>query len=142
MVKTRDIILRVFKDIDLSQEGDTHSLFDQVFHYLEEHEAVIRMVMLESLKKGSSSDTLFQIVDMYLGSEEELLETAKSLGILQREISMDQMRVTEFFTLFGPIIMLILLQDDWVEYYKMNKEDLHRQFSTALEQTHVRHHRG
>jgi len=142
LLQSEELILQLIRDFDFRSNQNTAEIFEQVFQYLSAHEDVIRLIMLETLKKGSSQSFLFDFVNLYLGDQSRAYELMKShpdKPVVDLE-DMEQARVTEFFTLLGPVLLYILLKDDWMTFFQTDKEKMALQFVNALKLTHIQHH--
>jgi len=141
--ESRNLVMKLIREFGLSESENMDQLFDKIFRFLEENEALIRMIMLESFKRESRESFLFDFVDLYLGKDSHSFAMmAREAGLETDEsVDMGQIRVTEFFTLLGPVLLYILMRDNWVEYFKVDRELLSKQFIAALKLTHLSHHR-
>lgn len=142
LVQSEELILHLIRDFDFRGNQNSAEIFEQVFHYLAEHEDIIRLIMLETLKKESSQTFLFDFVNLYLGEDSRAYQMMKDHPDkpVSDSTDMEQARVTEFFTLLGPVLLYILLKDDWMKFYQMDKNQLAMQFVAALRETHIQHH--
>lgn len=144
LIQSEQLILQLIRDFDFRCSQNTAEIFEEVFQYLSAHEDVIRLIMLETLKKGSSQSFLFDFVNLYLGDESrayEIMKTHPDQPVVDLS-DMGQARVTEFFTLLGPVLLYILLKDDWMKFFQTDKEKMAQQFVNALQLTHIQHHQN
>lgn len=139
---SKDLFVELMSEFDFSDKSAYDGIFRKTFAYLEAHEQIIRLIMLETLKKGSSRDDLYEFVVFYLGEDRKTFdEMVSQVGIEVPEgLDMNMIRVTEFFTMIGPLLLFILLRDDWGNYFKLEREQLNRMFIRAMEETHVQQH--
>lgn len=139
---SKELFVALMGEFDFSDKSAYEGIFQRTFLYLEQHEQIIRLIMLETLKKGSSRDDLYDFVIFYLGEDRQTFnEMVGQVGMeVPPDIDMEMIRVTEFFTMIGPLLLYILLRDDWSRYFKLEKENLNRMFIRAMEETHVQQH--
>ena len=141
---TREHTLELMRGLSFSDETAVERLFEQVFAFLESQSDLLRLVFMESLKQGSrmKGTVLFRFLDMYFGTGlEDVLHMAQQYDIeVKQNADIGQIRVTEFFTMLAPVMLFIVLQDKWAEHYAVGKTELHQQFVTALQQTHIAYH--
>lgn len=141
---TREHTLEMMRGLSFTDERAVERLFEQVFAFLEEQSDLIRLIIMESLKKGSQLEgtVLFRFLDMYMGTGlEDVLHMAQQYDIeVKPKDDIGQIKVTEFFTMLAPVMLFIVLQDKWAEHYAVGKTELRRQFVTALQQTHIAYH--
>jgi len=77
----------------------------------------------EALKNDDEEPALFRVMDNYM---ELLLPSFVKVGVPVSSI--DELRVPAFFFGFAPLILFQLLRDKWVDYYKVDREDLKKEF--------------
>ena len=132
-----------FKEVDLRKESWTDELFLKSFSFLEERSDVLRLVMIESIKREPEGTHLFEFVDMILGEgPQSLIKFSEKFGVNFREISenLDQIRVTEFFTMLAPSILYLVFREKWEIFFKTNKDVFREQFISAVRMTHIASH--
>ena len=136
------VVMRFIREFDFQNMENTEEVFDKIFHFLQEHESLLRLILLETLKRNNEQPFLFDFLSLYLGGDQEdyRLLTGEIGLPEQADLDLDQIRVMEFFTLLGPVILFILLKEDWMEYFEMEKPRLTALFVKALKQTHIHHH--
>jgi len=85
---------------------------------------LLRVIVMESLKKGGQSQHLFSMVDLV--KDKELLSVLEENGTrvqLNKEIL-----VQRFFIGLIPIINFVIYFDDWKKHYNMSDEELKTAF--------------
>lgn len=115
-------------------------LFERSLEFMEQHEDLLRIVMMESLKKNTRSPMVLRGLDAWRGDHiKELLGTAADAGMDVGD-DLPQLLVTEFFTNSMPLIMFVLLNQHWEKHFGVSPESLRGQFIKAMLSTHIRHH--
>ena len=129
---------------DLRDPAQLQHVFDEVFTFQSAHSALLRLVLTESLKEGAGASAVMQLLSQLMGAlEQDRVPIAQSLNLAVRpdEDAM-QTLVTEFFTLYGPMILFIVLRDSWSEYFSIDSRELETRFAQAMRETHISRHLG
>ncbi len=150
--KSKDNILEVliqefsndFETLLEIAKNDSHDDKPKTMKYkLEEHYAefikknvdLIRILLIEALKKDMGSTLLFKTVEKLVNYDSEKIKVGNSYNRNERLI-------TEFFTSLMPIYSLFCFQEKWCEYFKINENELKQIFMDVYEQTHGAYHKN
>ncbi|MBN1649662.1 MAG: TetR/AcrR family transcriptional regulator [Spirochaetales bacterium] len=135
---------QVIGGLNLVQTDSLDAAFEAIFAFLEAREDLIRLVFTESLKKGSDDMALFEFVSMCIGEDRDSLADlmVAAASDIRKDLSLEEIRVTEFYTLFGPVILYLLLRGKWEAFFTVDRETLKKQFIAAISRTHVSYHHG
>jgi hypothetical protein len=145
----QDLVDRGIADLDLSRflpealEGDPNSfqeIFGEILGFFSRYRDIIRVVFMESLKRGGENRIL-QLVDVYY---DERIQTvvrdlqAKGTYIEENKV---QWIVTEFFTGMLPVIGYVLFREDLAERLGADSAALDGYFMQSIRDTHLPTHR-
>lgn len=90
---------------------------------------VLRVLLVESLKKGPSGNILLRLTDI-LGTDGDLHRFSQSRGM---DYTADQrLLIYKFFLGMIPAISLAVYYDDWIEHYGTSGEELEKGFIDML----------
>ena len=130
--------------VDMFGDESVRHVFGEVFSFLNAHSALLRIVLIESIKEKRRDNELLDMV-MSLVAEfrrnPEVLSRAMNLNLRPDETE-GQTLVTEFFTLFAPLMLFVVLADSWGSYFGVSRETLEQQFVRAIRETHIARHEG
>ncbi len=130
----------VDEDIELTEPESMNRVFEVYMQYLETRKDTLKIMLTESLKSGDETPPLFGFVEMPLNQEaDSIIESMKKKGYDIAD-QKDQIKVTEFFTNFMPIISYIVFKDKWCRFFGVSREHLKTMFFKAFEVTHIAHH--
>jgi AcrR family transcriptional regulator len=144
----QDLVDRGIADLDLSRflpealEGDPNSfqeIFGEILGFFSRYRDIIRVVFMESLKRGGENRIL-QLVDVYY---DERIQTvvrdlqAKGTYIEENKV---QWIVTEFFTGMLPVIGYVLFREDLAEHLGSDSAALDGYFMQSIRDTHLPTH--
>jgi AcrR family transcriptional regulator len=102
--------------------------------FLEEHEDVIRIISMESLKKPSSKAHLtFKFLEILMQAIEE---EQHNVGRVLTQNEKAQRMVAEFFTSMIPVSLFFCLRGAWSEYFQVDQNTLTQQFIKAHDATY------
>lgn len=142
--QAQGLIMEKIKGLRFEETARVDELFEAVFLFLENGRPLLQILFQESLRDSprTGETPLFRFLDMYMGTGlEQLLHMAEEMHIpVDPSSDHGQLRVTEFFTLVGPILMYIVFKDKWMGHYGVSREVLRTQFLTALRATHIAYH--
>lgn len=132
----------IFDDIsEILSQSKMHSYFHSSIEFLEKNADILRIIMVESMKKSRKIPLLIKTIGTYTGMQaQQIAQEARNKGIHVEE-NVQQMLVTEFFTKSVPIMFFILFHEAWVDYFKIKEKDLKEWFIAAIESTHMAYHR-
>ncbi len=101
---------------------------------------LIRIILLDSLKKNSTKPFIFQFVEMMINAEEEFINSRNPSQ--KGEYNKDERLIAEFFTDIIPIFTFLCFYDSWSSYFKINGEDLEKLFAGVIDETHGSYHKS
>ncbi len=95
---------------------------------------LVRVILIDSLKKTKERPVLFQIVEAM---------TAKEAGHKPEGTEdIQERRVAEFFTSFMPNYAYICFADSWVKYFQLDRKEFDRLYLKVYEETHGAYHKN
>lgn len=94
---------------------------------------LVRVILIESLKKSEEKPVLYQIVDAMV------LWEAKNKKIADRDLQ--ERRVVEFFTSFLPNYAYLCFADSWTKYFDLDRKRFDELYLKAYEETHGAYHK-
>lgn len=95
---------------------------------------LVRVILIDSLKKTKERPVLFQIVDA-MTSLEASHKSDQDLNIQER-------RIAEFFTSFMPNYAYVCFADSWVKYFQMERKEFDQLYLKVYEETHGAYHKN
>jgi TetR/AcrR family transcriptional regulator len=115
------------------------AILTSVEFYLE-RKNIIRILVAESLKRGSHSSLIFRATDLL---------TDKGAGSLSDVIEQNGVRlqidnkalVDRFFTGLMPVFSFVIYFDQWKEHYQMSDEEFKEAFIKSFKTTYGNHYR-
>ncbi|MBU2514357.1 TetR/AcrR family transcriptional regulator [bacterium] len=136
-----ELIYKYFdEDIELNEPEFMNQVFDIYMEYLESRKDTLKIMLTESLKSGDEAPPLFSFVEASLNHEaDSIIKSMKQKGYNIAD-QKDQIKVTEFFTSFMPVISYIVFRDKWCRFFGVSKEQLKNMFFEAYKATHISHH--
>lgn len=102
--------------------------YDRLIDYMLEHRLIIRILMIESLKKGRHSNGIFRLSGLIEGSDanrifEMIRETSKNFYYS------DDMLAFKFFYLLIPVINFVAYFDEYKSFYTVEEQELRNSFN-------------
>jgi AcrR family transcriptional regulator len=114
--------------------------YSRFLRFFEDYRDIIRILMIESLKKEGDSPIL-ELAKIYLdGRALKLVEEMKEDGF-HTDDDHRQWAVTEFFTGMMPFLSYILFKDEFRKILGISAEELNRYFMQSIVSTHLHSHR-
>lgn len=125
----------VGKDGRDKSEGMVQRVRSQYYEFGKENEDLVRVMFIDSLKKVNEVPIIFKVV-------EEMVKAggADNTALQDREAVSRQL-VVEFFTSLIPLYTFICFSDSWVNYFKMDKEELGKLFTKFIIEPHAEYHK-
>jgi AcrR family transcriptional regulator len=123
-------------------ETDTHQTrveqladrFESLYSKFEEKNAdLVRIIMIESLKKSNDKPFIFKMV-------EAMIEKENALHHWSHDEKHERL-VAEFFTRFIPNYAYTCFRESWMNYFGIEKENLDKLFAKIFMATHGAYHR-
>jgi AcrR family transcriptional regulator len=95
---------------------------------------LVRVILIDSLKKSKEKPVLFQIV--------EAMTAKEAAHKNAREINIQERRIAEFFTSFMPNYAYVCFAESWVNYFEMDRKEFDRLYLKVYEETHGAYHKN
>ena len=95
---------------------------------------LVRVILIDSLKKSNEKPVLFQIVEAMIAKE---AENTKNM-----DINVQERMVAEFFTSFMPNYAYLCFADSWTEYFKIERKQFDQLYLEVYEETHGAYHKN
>jgi AcrR family transcriptional regulator len=134
--------LREYLDLIVMEETDTHQKrgeqlserFETRYSKFEEKNAdLIRIIMIECLKKSNEKPIVFKMV-------EDMIEKETALHHWNNDEKQERL-VAEFFTRFIPTYAYTCFRESWMKYFSIEKEALDKLFAKTFMATHGAYHK-
>lgn len=123
------------------QKNSLRMYIERLLDFMAGKKQLVSIIIMESLKGSNKYDLLFRCADVIIGAREEgMYEKLSEHGSFPFNDKKEYL-VYEFFTGFIPVIMFIVLQDKWSEYYECRKERMIDNFIQSFERSHMSVHR-
>lgn len=132
-----DLIKVAEVDTHQTKEKEMKKRFENLYSGFQEKNAdLIRIILIDSLKKSNKKPIVFRIV-------EKLIEMEMKFSINQDGQIYDYQErlVAEFFTDIMPNYAYICFSEAWTEYFNIKKSDLDDIFSNAIIASHGAYHK-
>jgi AcrR family transcriptional regulator len=114
------------KGLTLSQK------MSQVYYEFGQRNAdLVRVILIDSLKKTKDKPVLFQVVEAMIAKEIELKGTVANA---------QERRIVQFFTNLIPNYAYVCYADAWVSYFQMEREEFDKLYIKVYEETYGAHH--
>jgi AcrR family transcriptional regulator len=132
---------KIYENLEnILSEKFMHNFYHDAIEFMENNTNLLRIIMIESMKKTRHTPLLLKTLGTYSGPKaQQIAEQARQKGI-HVEGSIQQVLVTEFFTKSVPIMFFILFHEAWINYFGVKEKDLKEWFIAAIESTHMAHH--
>jgi AcrR family transcriptional regulator len=95
---------------------------------------LVRVILIDSLKKSNEKPVLFQIVEAMIAKEAENTKNT--------DINVQERMVAEFFTSFMPNYAYLCFADSWTEYFKIDRKQFDQLYLEIYEETHGAYHKN
>lgn len=127
-------------------ENDTHQSKAEAFsgrmrnHYREfgmKNADLIRIILMDSLKKTMERPVVFQVVEALVATEEKFVIAGQPDNYNRQE-----RLVAEFFTSMMPVYAYLCFSESWAKYFNIEKEALDPMFLEVINETHGAYHKN
>lgn len=98
----------------------------------EKYADLVRVILIESLKKTNEKPVLFLIVEAMIAKELQKKPVEGS--------NVQERRIAEFFTSFMPNYAYICFADSWTKYFKIDRKEFDQLYLKIYEETHGAYH--
>jgi len=95
---------------------------------------IIRIIMIESLKKTIAIPPMFKVVEELIKNDDEKMKSDSSYDL-------DERLIAEFFTGLIPIFSFLCFQEQWSEYFKVNSNRFNNFIIDLITETHGHYHK-
>jgi AcrR family transcriptional regulator len=95
---------------------------------------LVRIILIDSLKKSNEKPILFQIVDAMIAKEAEKAEDAN--------YDIEERRIAEFFTSFMPNYAYLCFADSWSNYFNIDRKRFDQLYLNIYDETHGAYHKN
>lgn len=111
-------------------------VIDKVISVLIRKQNIIRIIVMESVKKSPINQKVFNLLQDILSRMFKKQRSMKTQLCIP-EGWQGKAAVTEFFTSIMPILNYVIYSERWAEYFKIPESTLRKQFLEVLIGTHV-----
>jgi AcrR family transcriptional regulator len=126
--------------LDPNPSPEADQIFDSYFSYFETKRDLLRIMLMESLKRGEGTPPVFNLVDFGGLIDQDTVSDVRGAGLYPSQ-TMNLTLVAEFFTGVIPMLCYILFQDSWCRHFQVSREQLKDYFNQSMEMTHEAYHR-
>lgn len=116
-------------------ESLVHGLINRYLDILEERQDILRVMLMESLKRSPVNDLIFKMIREIIVKIFGAIESTESGVVKDKEFSM----VLEFFTGIMPTLSYVVYHEGWMERFGWTEAELRERFITAFIGTHMRY---
>lgn len=109
--------------VDLANSGIPEELMKRGIELTARRMPFFGILSTEALKNDDEEPALFRVLDNYMTS---LSPTFEKIGLPVRDLA--DIRTSAFFFGFAPLMLFQLLKDKWARYYKIDPEELKKEF--------------
>nr|WP_320026445.1 TetR/AcrR family transcriptional regulator [uncultured Acetobacterium sp.] len=134
------IVFKFFDAYDqlLREDGaDSKERANSYFDYLEKNSDFLRIILVESLKRGDKSVPIFKVLKPLMTYQGEI---AGDSDLADYKKSQPRW-VAEFFTSIMPSVLFACYQEEWCNYFGADKKQVKDDFIAAYNQTHGEYHK-
>ena len=112
----------------------------QEIEFLDQHQRILALIVMEAMKLGKGDDFLFQISDRIIRKELDLRGFAKADSSTAARKHTEKALVHEFFTGVMPVFAFVLLRDKFCEYFNCEGAQIDEYFLQAFKASHLNSH--
>lgn len=107
---------------------------NRYYEFGQKNEDLVRVILIDSLKKTQEKPVLFQLVDAMTAKEAELKKDT--------DYDVQERRIAEFFTSFIPNYAYICFADSWTQYFGLDRKRFDQLYLKVYEETHGAYHKN
>lgn len=107
---------------------------NRYYEFGQKNADLVRVILIDSLKKTQEKPVLFQIVDAMVAKEAELKKDT--------DYNVQERRIAEFFTSFMPNYAYICFADSWTQYFDLDRKRFDQLYLKVYEETHGAYHKN
>jgi AcrR family transcriptional regulator len=149
--KSKDEILQVLIDNFINEylnlisdtTGEVHEekadelpnrMKTRYYEYGQRNADLVRVILIDSLKKSNQKPVLYKILDAMISKEAEM----------KRDVNYDiqERRIAEFFTSFMPNYAYVCFADTWTNYFDIDRKEFDKLYLKVYEETHGAYHKN
>lgn len=112
----------------------TGRMRSRYYEFGQKNADLVRVILIDSLKKTKEKPVLFQIIDAMIAKE------AKQKNYIESEIQ--ERRIAEFFTSFMPNYAYLCFADSWTQYFQLDRKQFDQMYLKVYEETHGAYHKN
>ncbi|TFG81079.1 MAG: TetR/AcrR family transcriptional regulator [Spirochaetales bacterium] len=120
------------KSLDFKEPQHLKNFLEEYLDALEEHENVIRIMLMESLKRSSDNSMIFSLIQETLS---RMFATGREAGLTIGQQS--QVEVMEFFTGIMPLLTYVVYHNLWMQRFNLTEPELRDRFLSSFIGTHI-----
>lgn len=124
-----DAFYEDFKAVILESIGNDEKIEKSVQEFVLQNEAVIRIILVESLKNNEAVPPVFKFIETMIAIEKSVVPEG-------REGDLQQRYMAEFFLNLIPRAMFTCFKADWGRYFSIEEPDLEKQFYSMMVDMH------
>ena len=121
---------------------ENQRLFEAEYsRYLESNSDLLKIMVMESLKRDVEEVPLFKLVDIGGNEQNERIQAIEEkMQISDKE--QQQIYVIEFFTGVMPFVCYLIFKDKWCKHFKITEQEYKEYFDIAMRETHEQYHKN
>lgn len=116
----------------MADRNSSFELMDRLLDFLEERQDILRVILMESLKRKPIKDSLFVLVGRLLDKIFALDERQYEPGEAHR----NRARVMEFFTGLIPLVSYVVYHETWMKSFDIDERGLREHFIASFIDSH------
>jgi len=106
------------------------ALMEKLLDYLEQRQNVIRIMLMESLKRGSAQASVFSLIAALL---DRMFQLAPDIESAQDH---ERAKIMEFFTGLMPIVSYTVFHESWIRSFGLEEAKLRADFIASFFDSH------
>ncbi|QUI23704.1 TetR/AcrR family transcriptional regulator [Vallitalea pronyensis] len=114
-------------------ENIVNRMESSYYAFGQENADLVRVMLIDSLKKTKEKPVLFKVLDAMIAKEYEDKSVSRDL--------LDERRIVEFFTSFIPNYAYICFAEAWTKYFEIDRKKFDTLYLKAYEATHGAYHK-
>ncbi len=107
---------------------------NRYYEFGQKNADLVRVILIDSLKKSKDNPILFQIVDAMISKEAE-----KTTDV---NYDVQERRIAEFFTSFMPNYAYLCFANTWSDYFQLDRKKFDQLYLKVYEETHGAYHKN
>lgn len=107
---------------------------NRYYEFGQKNADLVRVILIDSLKKTKEKPVLYQIVDAMIAKEAEQHKDT--------DYDIQERRIAEFFTSFMPNYSYLCFADSWISYFGVERKQFDQLYLKVYEETHGAYHKN